>query len=310
MENHKSKSMTKNNRERQYIIDLQKHRSFIALLASLISLFFAIYAITSGLILYARHGESPIELYRYFTIVSNSITAFGTSMIIPYAIEGFRKKRFYCPKWALLFYYSGTVCTTLVMFFAVFIISRVDAKNAFEGYNFYLHVICPLMILVSFLLIESYYKLTVMDAVCAIVPIAIYAAVYIYKVIIVGADAGGWDDIYYFNTFAPAVVSLLAMMTISFLLALALKHIYSKLNVMRMNKLKERLWSEGTSLVEIKIEFFGLGRYFGRKEYNSYATLPLDIISIVSDRYNIKKEELIRAFIKGLLDKINEKSDK
>ena len=305
----KELSLSINNKERQYIISLHKNRSLVALIASAVSLFFAIYAITSGLILYARNGARPIDLFQYFTIDANAITAFASSMIIPYAIDGFCKKRFYCPKWALLFYYSGAVCTTLIMFFAIFVISRVDMVNAFGGYNFYLHLICPIMILISFFLIESYYRLSIKDAVLTVIPIFIYAIVYIYEVVIVGESAGGWEDIYYFTKNAPFMVSFIAMMLIALLVAFILRALYNKLNDIRKQKLVEGLWDEGVSPVEIKIEFFGLGRLFGKKEYKSYATLPLDIMYLISNKYNIKIEELISAFVKGMLDSIKERED-
>lgn len=306
----KEVSLLTNHRERQYIINLQKNRSLFALLASTVSLFFAIYAITSGLILYAKNGARPIDLFQYFTIDANAVTAFASSMIIPYAIDGLRKKRFYCPKWVLLFYYSGVVCTTLIMLFAIFVISRIDVVNAYGGYNFYLHLVCPIMILVSFFLIESYYKLTIKDAALTIIPIFIYAMVYIYEVVIIGEDNGGWQDIYYFTKYVSFIVSFIAMMFISMLVALMLKALYNKFNEIRKQKFIEALWDENASPIEIKIEFFGLGRFFGKKEYKSYVTLPLDIISIVSDKYHIKIEELIGAFVKGMLDSIKENQEK
>ncbi len=95
-----------------------------------------------------------------------------------------------------------------------------------------------------------------------------------------------------------------------FFIAYILRLLYNKLNDWRKKKFINNLWDEDISPVEIKIEFFGLGRYFGKKESKLYVTLPFDIISIVSNKYNIKKEELINAFIKGMLDKINEKNEK
>lgn len=301
----KNTKTSSNTYERQYIINLQKNRSLFAVISSFISLFTAIYAITSGLILYARNGELPINLFQYFTIDTNSITALASAMIIPYAIEGFRKKRFYCPKWALIFYYSGTMCTTLIMIFAVFVISRVDIVNAFGGYNFYLHLICPTLILISFFLMESNYRFTIKDAALTVIPVFIYAIIYIYEVVIKGESAGGWEDIYYFTIYAHFMVSFVAMLTISFLLANILRFLYNKLNDIRMRKLVNGLWGNDVSLIEIKIEFFGLGRYFGKKEYKSHVTLPLDIMTIVSDKYNIEINELIRPFIRGMLDSLN-----
>lgn len=122
--------------KRKYIINFQKRRSLLALINSFLSLILAIYAIVSGIILYVKDDVAPIALFQYFTIDSSIIAAFGAAMIIPYAIDGYRKKRFYCPRWAMLLYYSGVTCTTLVMIFATLVISRVDIENAFFWLQF------------------------------------------------------------------------------------------------------------------------------------------------------------------------------
>ena len=291
-----------NVKARRYIINIQNHRSIVALIAGLVSLNCAIYAVVYGIVKYVRTGNQINEFFRYFTTCANIFAAIGSALIIPYAIDGVRKKRFYCPKWVVFFYYCGTVCTTLVMIFAVCLIGPTNPDMAFHGSNFYLHLICPTLIFISFLFIESYYKLTIKDVFKSIIPIFIYAMVYVYEVIIIGADNGGWDDVYYFTIYAPAVVSFILMMVMSFLVASGVRLIYNKLSEYRIKKFSDNLWDKNTSKVEIKIEFFGLGRYIGKKENKTYATLPLDIMSIVSEKYNIKREELIGAFTKGLLD--------
>ena len=294
-----------NNKARQYIIDLHKKRSFIAMIASFASLIMAIYAIVAGLILYAKNGVRPIDLFQYFTIDANALTALSVSMILPYAIEGFRKKRFYCPKWAVYFYYIGVTCTTMIMLVAVFIISIVDFKLAFLGYNFYLHVVCPIMILITFFLIESYYKITIKISLVPLVPVFIYAIFYVYEVIIIGEDAGGWKDMYYFAS--NPVFAFCSMMALTFVVAVIVASIYNKISDVRLKRIVDNLWDESVSDIEIKIEIFGLGRFMGRKENSSYATLPLDIIFMIADKYHINREELIRVYVKGMLDSIDEK---
>ena len=299
-----NKGILRNLKGRHYIINLQKNRSLVALISCCVSLFLTICCINYGLVQYAREGVKPLDLFQYFTITANAITAFATAMIIPYAIDGFRKKRFYCPKWAVLFYFTGTVCTTLIMVFATCVISIYDFEMAFRGTNFYLHSICPILILVSFFLIESYYNISKKEVLMSMIPVLLYAMVYIYKVIILGVDNGGWKDIYYFTTFAPPLFSFILMMTMTYLVALLVRFVYNKLSNFRIKKLSDNLWNEDVDDVEIKIELFGLGRYMGKKENKTYATLPLDIITIISDKYHIKKEELIATFSKGLIDSI------
>jgi hypothetical protein len=301
-----SKELKGNNKARQYIIDLHKKRSFIAMIASFVSIILAVYAITASLVLYAKNGMRPIDLFQYFTIDANALTALSATMILPFAIEGFRKKRFYCPKWAVYFYYVGVTCTTMIMLFATFVISMVDLENAFFGYNFYMHIVCPIMILITFFLIESYYKITLKTSVAAITPVFIYALVYVYEVIIVGEEAGGWKDMYYFAN--NPVFSFCSMMVVTFAVAVLIAFIYNKISVIRAKKIVDNLWDDGVSDVEIKIEVFGLGRFMGKEDNKSYATLPLDLIFIIADKYHIDREDLIRVYVRGMLDSIDEKN--
>ena len=293
-------------KERQYIIQLESRRSLLALVASLISLFFAIYAITSALITQDRNGGNLIEVFRFFTVISNIIAAVASSMIIPYAIEGFRKTRFDCPRWTMHFFYIGATCTTLTMLFTLFIISFVDFRTAFRGHNFYLHLICPTMILVSFFVIESNYKFTLKDSIICMIPILIYFCVYLYKAVYIGENNGGWKDMYYVTWIMPLPLSITIVVTLAIIDTTLLRFIYNKLLNMRVKNFINHLWDKDVHPAEIKMELFGLGRYMGRFENKYYASLPLDIISIISEKYKLTKDELIKPFMKGMMDSISE----
>ena len=293
-------------KERQYIIKLESRRSLLALIASLISLFFAIYAITSALITQTRNGGNLIEVFRFFTVISNIIAAIASSMIIPYAIEGFRKTRFDCPRWTMKFFYIGATCTTLTMIFTIFIISFVDFNTAFRGHNFFLHLICPTMILVSFFIIESNYKLTLKDSMISVIPIVIYFFIYLYKAVYIGEANGGWKDMYYVTWIMPIPLSITIVVTLAIIDTTFIKFIYNKLLDIRVKNFISNLWDNDVHPAEIKMELFGLGRYMGRFENKYYASLPLDIIHIISEKYHIDKEELIKPFVKGMMDSISE----
>ena len=90
-----SNSETKKKRSggKQYLITLQARNSRTALIACVITLFFALYGIAGGLVLYAYNGDVAKELFRYFTVDSNLLTALGAGMLIPFAVEGIRKNR-------------------------------------------------------------------------------------------------------------------------------------------------------------------------------------------------------------------------
>lgn len=290
--------------KRRYIIGLYKIRSIIALIACLSALLFSINGILIGLILYTRNGETPSELFRYFTVDTNLITALSAGMLAPFAVEGIRKKRFSCPRWTARLYYIGTSCISLIMLFAVFVISWTDPVMAFGGANFYLHIICPIMVMLSFFFIESNYMYTVKDALICLIPFAVYSFVYFIEVVIIGEAKGGWPDYYSLTTNAPVAVSAAAMFIFAFGVALLIGRISNRLSKSRLDKLEKGLWDDEVSPAEIKIELFGLGRYMGRHEDSCNAALPLDIIELIANKYGLSKEELIRPYLKGLMDSI------
>lgn len=295
-------------RSRRYIIGLYRIRSSIALLASTIAIVFSLGGIVFGLLIYMRDGVPPIELFRYFTIDMNLLGAIGAGMIVPYTVEGVRKKRFSCPKWTALLYYVGTSSIVLIMFFTLGLISWNDPAMAFGGNNFFLHVVCPLMILLSFMLIESDYHYTLKDNLLCLIPVVIYGGKYIWEVVVVGAENGGWEDMYYFTAFLPVWISAMLMAAVSFGIAVLIGYISNSLSAYRRKRLEQGLWDKGVDTVEIKIEIFGLGRYMGKHEESCNATLPLDIIELIAKRYDMKEEELIRIYTKGVLDSMKERN--
>ena len=293
---------------RHYIIGLYKSRSIIALIACLSALLFSVNGILFGLVRYTQNGVAPAELFRFFTVDINCITALGAGMLVPFAVEGIRKKKFSCPRWTVKLHYIGTSCITLIMFFAVFVISWTDPIMAFGEANFYLHILCPVMVVVSFFFIESNYRYTVKDALLCLIPVLIYGVIYIIEVVVIGEARGGWPDYYYFTINAPVAVSVAAMLAIMFGVAMLIGRVSNRLSKYRLEKLEKGLWDDEVSPVEIKIELFGLGRYMGRREESGNAALPLDIIELIAYKYGLGKEELIRAYIKGLMDGIEMKT--
>ena len=127
-------------------------------------------------------GENVSKLFRFFTTLSNILTALASGFIIPYAVNGIRKQRFSYPKWMSMMHCSGTICTTLTFVFAMAFILPFNRESAIGGYNFYLHVICPLAVLISFFMVEINKKFTYKDMFICVFPAFIYTVVYLVMV--------------------------------------------------------------------------------------------------------------------------------
>ena len=51
------------------------------------------------------------------------------------------------------------------------------------------------------MLIESEYHYSLVDNLLCLIPVVLYGCKYIWEVVIVGAENGGWEDMYYFTVF-------------------------------------------------------------------------------------------------------------
>ncbi len=293
-------------KSRHYVISLYRTGSIMAFFACLDAVFFSLYGIVYGLIVYTRNGVRPVELFRFFTVDANSFMAFSAGMLMPFAVEGIRKKRFTCPRWVNILYYAGASYAALVSFVSTCVISWFDPEMAFGGGNFFLHVVGPAMIFISFFLIESDIRHRIQDSLVCQIPVLIYMAVYYVNVVVIGPENGGWEDMYSATSFMPAPVAALLLFMISFGISFAIGQISNWLSARRRKKLEEGLWDKDVDPVEIKVELFGLGRYMGRYDRSGIAVIPLDIIDLISKKYGIRREELIKPYTKGVLDSMDD----
>ena len=295
------------NSTRQYMVNINAWRSKVAFFACLVTLVCATTSIVLSFIWYSEHGYNPARALRFFTNISNTITLFASAFIMPFAINGIRKKRFVIPKWLSLLFYSGTICTTVVFLFAVVFILPFNREFAIGGKQFFLHIVCPIMVLTSFQFVEAKYEYSLKERLLCLMPFIIYSFVYTYMVVIKGEANGGWGDVYMLNTFLPAYITFPAMWIAVFLVAGGIKKLSDVLQKIREKKMFDA-WKEDADPIEVNIEMYGLGRYYGLHCDQNDLTVPLDIIENVAKRYNRKVEDLYNIYAKGLFHGIEERN--
>ena len=140
-------------------------------------------------------GWAVSDYFRYFTALSNLTTALAAGFILPFAVNGIRRKRFVYPRWLFLMHYAGTICTTLTLLFALVFILPWDPAFAVGGGQKFLHIICPIAILIAFLLVEGGYLLTRRNTFFCLIPFLVYSLVYLIMVVFVKR----WPDFYGFT---------------------------------------------------------------------------------------------------------------
>ncbi|MBR0507433.1 MAG: hypothetical protein IJJ86_02375 [Clostridia bacterium] len=177
----------------------------------------AIVLIVLGCIVWALFKVSPKRrLFYYFTTLSNVLCAIAALAVLIAQLCGG------LPFWALLLKYAGTAAVTVTMLTVLLFLGPVskDWKGLLSRAELFLHLICPLLALVSFLFFEK----TAMPAWTIAVgtaPVVLYAILYWYKVIR-APEPRRWEDFYGFNRNGKWPVSVGAMILAAALIAFLL----------------------------------------------------------------------------------------
>ncbi len=296
--------MKKKEKAKEYLLVLQRYRSVITLIACTVTLAVTLYAIGMALVDYVTDHRDIIDLFKYFTTLSNMLTALAASFIIPYAINGFRSKHFSYPKWVSMMHFAGTSCTTFVSFFTVFFIGPYNREFAFGGSNFYLHVICPLMVLISFIFVESHYRYTTKEFLICMLPFFIYSIIYLINVVFIGR----WKDLYLLNTLLPFYISLPLVYIAYFGISYLIKTLSLYVSKLQQKKMFSP-WEDDADPLNIKIDVYGMGidKAVHIKD-DDELNVPIGILEALGKKYSIDLKELIKIYTKGLLEGLRDNS--
>ncbi len=156
-----------------------------------------------------------LKQFRYFTVLSNILGAMAALLMAISQIGGSVSRPVFLLK------YLGTVSVTLTFLTVLLFLAPFQGGFAqwFSGDFFYTHLIGPLLAILSFCLMERR-PMDLGTAMLGLVPMLIYGAVYVYKVMLAPEDQR-WEDFYGFNRNGMWLVSGVAMLVGTLLICLA-----------------------------------------------------------------------------------------
>ncbi len=140
--------------------------------------------------------------FRFFTVQSNVFCAAASLCLALFPAS----------RWAWLLKYVGTaaVLVTLLTVFLFLAPSIGSLKPLLKGNDFFMHLITPLLAVVSFSFFEKR-GMTFGTALLGMIPVVVYGLWYLYK-IIYAPESRRWDDFYGFNKGGKWPVSFTGMM--------------------------------------------------------------------------------------------------
>ena len=289
---------------RKYLIGLVERHSVVALIAGIMVFGITIASIIIWIDGYDHVSEEPLH---YFTALSNLMSAVAAAFMIPYAVEGIRKKHFVLPRYIVLFQFSGATCVSITMVTALCIILPTQGDIAVTGTNFWLHVVTPLCAVILFQCVETGMTVSRRAAILSLIPFWAYIILYFIMVVVIGEENGGWSDIYMTQDYFPVWVTMILFLVFGFVMAMVMRAILN-FRAKQFWKRVSALWTDDTMPEEMLVEAMGLGRCVGKRENTEVElAVPMNIFMKMSERFDIPVTKLINAYVYGALDSMKEK---
>ena len=245
----------------------------MAFYACIVDLILSVLGILYDVVWYTKAGNE-FETFHYYTVDSNCLNAIVACMIIPFAIEGIKKSRFAYPRWLAVLHYSSTFCITITMVFVILVISWIDFDLAFGSLSsIFLHLICPSLLIITFLLSEGVYRFTKKETLISMIPFVAYTIMYVVNVAILKR----WDDIYRFTSYLPWPICVILMLIFATIVSFVLLYCYNKHFEGRKKKQIES-WTDDITPQQINEEVYDLGRMNGTSVDPAMISMNLDLM--------------------------------
>ena len=183
----------------------------------------AIFLITSALTVrfFRKDGKWSIQngkkAFRFFTVQSNVFCA--VSALLMCIFPGSRA--------VWLVKYAGTAAVCVTMMTVLFYLGPLYGyKKLLSGTDLFMHLITPLLALVSFCVWEKR-GLAFSEALWGLAPVVLYGALYMYRVVFCPkgkpeTPKKAWEDFYGFDRAGKWPISLAGMLAGTFLICMGL----------------------------------------------------------------------------------------
>ena len=160
--------------------------------------------------------RAPLRvILRFFTVLSNLLCALAALIVAVCRLGGD------LPFWAGVLKYIGTAAVTVTFMTVIcFLGPTLGWKQMLTGPDLWLHLVCPVLAIVSLLLWDKP-AMPFGMVFLGFAPVPVYGVMYIYRVLW-APEARRWKDFYGFNRDGKWLRSYIAMAIGSFLVSLVL----------------------------------------------------------------------------------------
>ena len=208
-----------------------RRECLLAMISALVVVVCVCIGVTMNLTTVADENFDHMGLRTFcmFTVNSNILAAAAMAMVIPYTMDGLRTHNYYLPRWIVDVVYAAVTAVALTFLVSLFILS--PAKGfilIFTGSRFFLHAVCPILAVVAFCFFMTQKDLGILDSLFSLIPVLIYAGVYLVMVGVIGEENGGWNDVYGFVTYVPWWAAAAGIMPVTFLISTGIRVLHNR----------------------------------------------------------------------------------
>ena len=199
--------------------------------AILVQLLFIIFTVWSSAEMFILSGKgnmavSRTVIFRYFTVDSNilcAVSSIFSIVLLIHSLQG-REMTGTFRKAVMLFRFAGTAAVSVTMMTVLLFLGLLYGYPAmFAGWNLWLHLLGPLLAIISFIWLEAEGAFPERrHLIWSVLPVIVYGLVYLVMVVLIGKERGGWPDFYGFNIGGRWYVSYLLMIVGTLLIGVVL----------------------------------------------------------------------------------------
>lgn len=291
------------NAERRHVL-----KSWISIIFSLAISICVSIAVTANLLSEpnALVQEVGLKTFRMFTVLSNILMALSAALCVPFAVDGIRNRNFHLPRWIVNLSFVAVTGVALTFFISLVILAPESGfvRIMIDEGNVFLHTLVPLASIFSFIFINDYHTVRIRTSLVAIIPVSIYATVYLICAIIIGEERGGWRDHYHLKELMPWPLLALIVFAATFGIANLIRWGHNAMH--RWEKHSTRKFYQKSAeynLPTIEDAVIRLAQEYKKYDGTGDVVVPRRIIIIFEQKYQsgIPIDELCKLYIEEFL---------
>ena len=202
-------------------------KGFISLICNAAVIVFTVICVVG---FFTRGGDGNMEVvgftaFKYFTVDANVLAAVAALFMLPWSFRTMLGGTRAMKKGVMRLKFVGTAAVTLTLLTVLFLLGpkygyglgvKYGYGVMFDGNNLFMHLITPLLMIISFCCAECRGEMRFKDTFLGLIPTVLYGAVYALEVLIVK----GWSDFYFFNDGGKWYIYMPAMVVGSYVICL------------------------------------------------------------------------------------------